>query len=161
MTMAAGRKSTAPKRGVTNARRGRPPIKSAQQKTTVPARPKTRNQKVAKKAARGRAQSSQASSSYPALQMDAVLTARLETMAQELGEIREIRADLKGLRGLVEALTSIVEGLAATTQRLPGSRPEQEITSEMHRATQEDAAEPDTAGDQQVLEMEESLPSAL
>jgi hypothetical protein len=160
MAMAAGRKSTTPKRGATNARRGRPPIKSAQQKTTVPARPKTPNQKVAKKAARGRAQPRRASSSHPAHQMDAVLIAQLETMAQELGEIREIRAELKDLRGLVESLTSMVEGLAAT-QPLQGGRPEQEVASEEHRATVDNAREPDAAGDQHVLETAEPLPSAL
>jgi hypothetical protein len=160
MTMAAGGKNTAPKRGVTNARRGRPPIKAAQQKTTVSARPKTPNQTIAKKTARGRKQPRRASTSHAAPQRDTVLTAQLQTMAQELGEIREIRAELKDLRGLVEALTGTVEGLAAA-QRLQSGRPEQEATSEQHRATLENVGEADAAGDQHVLEMEESVPSAL
>jgi uncharacterized membrane protein YccC len=158
MTMAAGRKSTAPKRGVTNARRGRPPIKSARPKTTASARPKTANQKAAKKAARGRTQSRRASSSHRTPpKMDAVLAAQLETMAQEFGEIR---AELKDLRGLVEALTSMVEGLMAT-QRLQAPKPEQEVTSEEHQGRVEDVGRPDVADDQDILEMAESLPPAL
>ena len=48
-------------------------------------------------------------------------------MTQELGQIRETRGELKGLRRLVEALTGMVEGLVAN-QRVQIGGPEQEAT---------------------------------
>ena len=58
MTMAAGQKKTAPKRGATNARRGRPPSKSAQPKAKAapPAQRTTPTRKIAQKAARSQTQ---------------------------------------------------------------------------------------------------------
>jgi hypothetical protein len=91
--------------------------------------------------------------------MDDVLAERLESMAQELGEVREIRAELKNLRRLVEALTGMVEGLTATQRRQDGNL-EQEAISDEHQAP-EDAGEPDTADDQPVPETAEFTPSAL
>lgn len=48
-------------------------------------------------------------------------------MAQELGEIREIRADLRDLHRLVETLTGMIEGLPASRQ---DGNPEQAVTAE-------------------------------
>jgi hypothetical protein len=45
--------------------------------------------------------------------MDAGLTARLGSMAQELGQIRKICNELRDVRRLVETLTGMVEGLVA------------------------------------------------
>ena len=46
-------------------------------------------------------------------QVDAVLAAQLESMVQELGQLRETRTERKNLRRLIEALTGKVEGLVA------------------------------------------------
>lgn len=148
----------APKRRAADTRRGRPPIKSAQPKTAVLARPKASAKKVAKKVARGRTQPTQAlPSRTTAPAMDAVLAAKLESMAQELGEIREIRADLRVLRKLVEALTDMIEALAANRQ---DTNPKRKATSEVDQPPVEDAAEAGTAGDHHVLETAESTPPA-
>lgn len=137
---------------------GVPPIKSAQSKTAVPARPKTSAKRVAKKVARGRTQPTRAPSSRTtAPELDAVLAAKLESMAQELGEIREIRADLRVLRRLVEALTDMIEALPANRQ---DSNPKRKATSEEDQPPVEDATEPGTVGDHDVLETAESTPSA-
>lgn len=160
MTMAAGRKSTVAKRGATNAHRGRAPIKVARPKTKVRALPKTPKQKVAKKAARGRTQPRRASSSRTPIQIAPAIAAQIETLAQELGEIREIRAELKDLRGLIEVLTSMVAGLMAT-ERPHDDNPEREVMSEEHQAPVEDAVEPDTTGDLNIPETAESMPSDL
>ena len=45
--------------------------------------------------------------------MDAGLAGQLESMTQELGQIRETCSGLKDLRRLVEALTVMVEGRVA------------------------------------------------
>lgn len=88
--------------------------------------------------------------------MDAVLAAQLGSTPQELGDIREIRADLKDLRRLVEALTGMIEGLPANRQ---DGNPEQQVTSMEDQPPAEDTAEPGTGGDQDVLETAESTPS--
>jgi len=54
MTMAAGRKNTAPKRRATTARGGRPSGKSGPPKGAGPVRPKTPTRKVAQTATPGR-----------------------------------------------------------------------------------------------------------
>lgn len=160
--MAAGRKKMAPKRGATNARRGRPPSGSAQPKakTAPPAQHETPAKKIAQKAARGRTQAKRVPSNRTAVQMDAGLSAQLESIAQELGQIRELRAELTDLRMRVEALTGMVESLLAN-QRAQAGDPGPDVTSEAHRASAENADEPATAGDQRVTEMAGSTPSAL
>jgi hypothetical protein len=96
-------------------------------------------------------------SNRSASQVDAALAAQIETMAQEVGQIPEVRAELRDLRRLVEALTGMVEGLIAN-QRAQGGDPAPEVTPEKHRALAEDA---DTADDQGMPETPESTPSAL
>jgi hypothetical protein len=150
--MAAGRKKAAPKRRATSARRGRPPIKSAP--------PKAQSRKVAQKAAPSRTQTRRAPSTRTAPEVDAGLAAQLESMTQELGQIRETRSELKDLRRLVEVLTGMVEGLVAN-RRVQIGGPEQEVTSAEHRAPAQDAAEPHAADNQRVLERAESTPSDL
>jgi hypothetical protein len=151
---------TAPKRGATDARRGRTPIKSAQPKAAAPARPKAPTRKAAKKAAPARTRTRRAPPNRTAPQTDAVLAAQLESMAQELRQIRETRAELKDLRRLVEALTGMVEGLVAN-QRVQSGVPGQEVTSEAHRAPAKHADEPKTGNDQPPLEPQGSEPSGL
>jgi hypothetical protein len=157
MTMAAGRKKTAPKRGATNTPRGRTPSKSAQPKakTAPPGGRTTPSRKVAQKAARGRTQTKRVPSNRTAAQMDAVLAAQFESMAQEPGQIRELRTELNDLRMLVETLTGMVEGLL-TDNRAQDGDPEPDVTSEEHRASAEGADEPDTADDQRVPETADS-----
>ena len=161
MTMAAGQKKTAPKRGATNARRGRPPSKSAQPKAKAapPAQRTTPTRKIAQKAARSQTQTKRVPSNRTAAQIDAVLAAQFESMAQELGQIPEIRTELKDLRRLVDALTGMVEGLVAN-QRAQGGDPEPEVTSKEQCDSAAGADEPDTADDQRVPETAESAPSA-
>jgi hypothetical protein len=151
-TMVAGQKKTAPKRGATNARRGRPPSKSAQPKAKAapPAQRTMPTRKIAQKAARSQTQTKRVPSNRTAAQIDPVLGAQLESMAQEMGQIPQIRTELKDLRRLVDALTGMVEGLVAN-QRAQGGE---------HRASAEGADEPDTADDQRVPETAESAPSA-
>jgi hypothetical protein len=162
MTMAAGRKKTAPKRGATNAPRGRTASSSAQAKAKAapPARHKTPTRKLAQKAARGRTQTERVPSNRTAAQMDPVLAAQFESMARELRQIPEIRTELKDLRRLVEALTGMVEGLVAN-QRAKDGDPKPEVTSEGHRVSAKDADESDIAGDQRAPETAEATPSAL
>ena len=157
-TMAADRKNAAPKRRATNARRGRPPVKSAQPKAAAPARPKTPHQKVAQKATPGRTQTRRTPSNRAAPHVDAGLAGQLESMTQELGQIRETCSELKDLRRLVETLTGMVEGLVAS-QRVQIGSPEQEVTSAEHRSTAQDAEEPDAADDRLALEPPEPTPS--
>ena len=128
MTMAAGQKKTAPKRGATNARRGRPPSRSAQPKAKAapPAQRTMPTRKIAQKAARSQTQTKRVPSNRTAAQIDPVLAAQFESMAQELGQIPEIRTELKDLRRLVDALTGMVEGLVAN-QRAQGGDPEPEV----------------------------------
>jgi hypothetical protein len=133
-------------------------MKVVRPKTKVRALPKTPKQKVAKKAARGRTQSRRASSSRTPTQMDPTIAAQIETLAQDLAEIREIRAELKDLRGLIEVLTSMVAGLMAT-QPPQDDNPEQEVMSEEHQPPVEDAVEPDATGDLHIPETAESMPS--
>jgi hypothetical protein len=160
--MAAGRKTMAPKRGATNASRGRTPSKSAQPKAKAqpPARRTTPTRKVAPKAARGRTQMKRVPTNRTAAQMDAGLAVQFEFMAQELGQIGEFRTELKDVRMLVEALTGMVEGLVAN-QRAQDADPAPEVISEEHGASAEDADEADTADDQRVPETAEPTPSAL
>jgi len=160
MTMAAGRKNTAPKRRATTARGGRPSGKSGPPKAAGPVRPKTPTRKVAQTATPGRPQTKRARSSRIAPQVDAGLTARLESMAQELAQIRDTCNELRDVRRLVETLTGMVEALVAN-QRVQTSGSEQEVTSEEHHAPAEAAGEPDTADDQQELESADSMPSEL
>ena len=150
----------APKRGATNASRGRTPSKSAQPKAKAPARRTTPTRKVAPKAARGRTQTKRVPTNRTAAQMDAGLAAQFESMAQELGQIGELRTELKDVRMLVEALTGLVEGLVAN-QRAQDADPAPEVTSEERGASAEDADESDTADDQRVPETAEPTPSAL
>jgi hypothetical protein len=153
----------APKRGATNASRGRTPSKSAQPKAKAPPPPRrstTPTRKVAPKAARGRTQTKRVPTNRTAAPMDAGLAAQFESVAQELGQIGELRTELKDVRMLVEALTGMVEGLVAN-QRAQNVDPAPEVTSEEHGASAEDADEPDTADDQRVPETAESTPSAL
>jgi hypothetical protein len=159
--MAAGRKKTAPKHGATNARPGRTASSSVQAKAKAapPARPKRPTRKVAQKAVRDRTQARRPESNRTVPQVDAVLAGQLESVAHELGQLRETRAELKDLRRLIEALTGMVEGLVAD-QRVQGGPSEQDVTSEEHRAPAKDADEPDTADDQRGLEPAESAPSA-
>ena len=77
-----------------------------------------------------------------------------------MGQIPEVRTELKDLRRLVEELAGMVEGLIAS-QRAQGGDPGSEVTPEKHRALAEDADESDTADDQGVRETAESTPSAL
>jgi hypothetical protein len=160
--MAAGRKTIARKRATTNARRGRTPSKSAQPtaKAAPPVQRKTPSRKVAQKAARGRTQTKRVPSNRTAAQMDAVLAAQFESMAEELGQIGELRTELKDVRMLVEALTGMVEGLVAN-QRAQDADPAPEMISEEHGASAEDADASDTADVQGVPETAEPTPSAL
>jgi len=162
ITMAAGRKSTGAKRAATNPRRGRPPSRSAQPKAKVAplTRRKMPTQKVARKAARDRTRAKRVLSSRPAGQIDAALAAQIEAMAQEVGQIHEVRTELKDLRRLVETLTGMVEGLVAT-QRTQTGDPEPEATSEKHRDSAKGVDESDTADDQGVPETPESTLPAL
>ena len=152
----------APKRGATNASRGRTPSKSAppKVKTASPARRKTPTRNVAQKGARGGTQTKLAPSNRTGAPMDAVLAAQFEAMAQEFGQIRELRTELHDLRMLVEALTGMVEGLVAN-QRAQDADPAREVTSEEHGASAEDADESDSDDDQRVPETAEPTPSAL
>ena len=150
----------APKRGATNASRGRTPSKSAQPKVKAPARRTTPTHKVVPKAARGRTQTKRVPTNRTAAQMDAGLAVQFEFMAQELGQIGELRTELKDVRMLVEALTGLVEGLVAN-QRAQDADPAPEVTSEERGASAEDADESDTADDQRVPETAEPTPSAL
>ena len=152
----------APKRGATNASRGRIPSKSAQPKAKAPrpARRTTPTRKVAPKAARGRMQTTRVPTNRTAAQMDAGLAVQFEFMAQELGQIGDLRTELTDVRRLVEALTGMVEGLVAN-QRAQDADPAPEVTTEEHRASAENADEPDTADDQRVPETAEPTPSAL
>lgn len=153
--MAAGRKNTPPKQGATKARRGRPPGKWAPSKTAGPARPKTPTRKVAQKAAHARTQTKPVPSNRTAAQMDAVLAAQFEAMAQELGQIRELRTELNDVRMLVQALTEMVEGLVAN-QRAQDADPEPAFAAEERHAAAADAGEPDTADDHHGPETAES-----
>ena len=116
--------------------------------------------KVAAKAARGRTQTKRVPTNRTAAQMDAGLAVQFEFMAQELGQIGELRTELKDVRMLVEALTGLVEGLVAN-QRAQDADPAPEVTSEERGASAEDADESDTADDQRVPETAEPTPSAL
>ena len=162
MTMAASRKNTGPKHGATNPRRGRPPSKSAQPKAKAapPARRNMPTQKVAQKAVRDRTQTKRVPSNRTASQVDAALAAQIETMALEVGQIPEVRTELKDLRRLVEELTGMVERLVAN-QRAQGGDPGPEAAPGKHRPLAEDTDESDTADDQGVPETAESTPSAL
>jgi hypothetical protein len=161
--MAAGRGKTGPKRGAANVRRGRTPSKSAppKAKTASPARRKTPTRNVAKKGARGRTQTKLAPANRSGAPMDAVLAAQFEAMAQEFGQIRELRTDLHDLRMLVEALTGMVEGLVANHRTSDGDRAPAVTTAEAHRASARDDDEPDPADDQRMLETAEPTPPAL
>jgi len=117
-------------------------------------------QKVAQKAERDRTQTKRVPSNRTASQVDAALAAQIQSMAQEVGQIPEVRTELKDLRKLVEALTGMVEGLVAN-HRTQGGDPGLEVTPEKHRAPSDDADESETADDQGVPETAESTPSAL
>jgi hypothetical protein len=93
--------------------------------------------------------------------MDAVLAAQFEAMAQEFGQIRELRAELHDLRMLVEALTGMVEGLVANHRTSDGDRELEVTTSEEHRASAMDDDEPGPADDQRMPETAEPTPPAL
>jgi hypothetical protein len=71
--------------------------------------------------------------------MDAVLAAQFEAMAQEFGQIRELRIELHDLRMLVETLTGMVEGLVANHRASDGDRAPEATTAEEHRASAKDA----------------------
>jgi hypothetical protein len=163
MTMAAGRKKTAPKRGATNARRGRTPSKSAppKAKTASPALRKTPTRTVAQKGARGGTQTKRAPANRSVAQIDAVLAAQFAAMAREFGQIRELLTELHDLRMLVEALTGMVEGLVANHRTSDGDRAPEATTAEAHRASAQDADAPNTAGDQRVPETAEPTLPAL
>jgi hypothetical protein len=77
--------------------------------------------KIAQKAARSQTQTKRVPSNRTAAQIDPVLGAQLESMAQELGQIPEILTELKDLRRLVDALTGMVEGLVANQRARAGS----------------------------------------
>ena len=93
--------------------------------------------------------------------MDAVLAAQFEAMAQEFGQIRELRTELHDLRMLVEALTGMVEGLVANHRISDGDRKPEVTTAEAHRASAMDADEPAPADDQHMPETAEPAPPAL
>jgi hypothetical protein len=162
MTMSAGRKNTGPKRETTRPRRGRTPSKSAQRqaKAAPLTRRKMPTQKGARKVAHERTQTKRVLSNRTAGQIDAALAAQIEAMAQQVGQIPEVRAELKELRRLVEALTGTVEGLIAT-QRTQSGNPEPEVKSERHGDSAKDADESDTVNDHGVPETAESTPPVL
>jgi hypothetical protein len=163
MTMAAGRKKAAPKHAAAKARRGLPPSKSAppKVKTASPARRKTPTRNVAQKGARVGTRTKLAPANRSGAPMDAVLAAQFEAMAQEFGQIRELRTELHDLRMLVEALTGMVEGLVANHRISDGDRKPEVTTAEAHRASAMDADEPAPADDQHMPETAEPAPPAL
>jgi hypothetical protein len=163
MTMAAGRKKTAPKHAAANARRGRTPSKSAppKAKTASPAHRKTATRNVAQKGARGGTQTKPAPAHRSGAPMDAVLAAQFAAMAQEFGQIRELRTELHDLRVLVEALTGMAEGLMANHRTSDGDREPEVTTAEAHHASARDDDEPDPADDQRMPETAEPTPAAL
>ena len=116
--------------------------------------------KVAAKAARGRTQTKRVPTNRTAAPTDAGRAVQFEVMAQELGQIGDLRTELTDVRRRVEALTGMVEGLVAN-QRAQDADPVLEVTSEGHGASAEDADESDTADDQRVPETAEPTPSAL
>ena len=117
--------------------------------------------KIAQKAARSQTQTKRVPSNRTAAQIDPVLGAQLESMAQELGQIPEILTELKDLRRLVDALTGMVEGLVANHRTSNGDRVPEVTTAEAHRASAMDADEPAPADDQHMPETAEPTPPAL
>jgi hypothetical protein len=116
---------------------------------------------MAQKGGRGGTQTKLAPAHRSGAPMDAVLAAQFEAMAQEFGQIRELRTELHDLRMLVEALTGMVEGLVANRRTGDGNR-EPEVTAlEEHRASAMDDDEPDPADDQRMPETAEPTPAAL
>src|SRR5438105_4166359 len=92
-------KKAAQRRGITKAGRRSTSAKAARSPTAA-------------KPARGRAlPHRKAAPTRSAGELDSALATRLETVAQGLGQIAELRAEVEGLRALIEKLVQTVSAL--------------------------------------------------